>query len=280
MAQSIAEIKKGMTGSFMRSAQAQAAWGFSGTDDFGRLFSSASVEDILFSNTAVAMNDLSQLMDALVAEITQMVAGQKAHTPRWYQQKALQFMANKLLVPETDYYDTSGMTEAQIADAKIVRYCAAVSAPDSSELTLKIAGETAGEKGPISAPQLGLFEAYLAEVKDAGVRLRVVNSVPERLYFTIDIWYDALLLPADVEAGVRSAAQNYINNLPFNGEYTNMSLVDAVQSVPGVKVAELLVAGSLGDGGEYIQDIAARYSPASGYFNLGDVVVNMIPYGL
>lgn len=280
MAQTAEQIKTQITDYFMANPNAQQAWGFSSEDEFDRWFSTVSVEDIIFSISSLSMADLQSLMDAQKTELNDLVSAQKAHTSRWYRQMVLKFMKDMLLVPDKDYYDTTGMSEAQIRDAKVLKYSAVVSTANSSEITIKIAGETNGAKAPLDEPTETQVTAYLAQVKDAGVRIRLVNELPEQLYFSAKIWYDALLTPSAIDSAVRSAVQNYINNLPFNGEYTNMALVDAIQQVAGVEVVELDWAQAYNSLGVLITDIAARYTPYSGYFNIGTVTLDLQPYEL
>ena len=107
------------------------------------------------------------------------------------------------------------------------------------------------------------MEAYFAEIKDAGVRIDVVNKEGDPFGCEVDIYYDAMLTPETVKTDCEAAIKSYIENLPFNGEYTNMALVDALQGVEGVKVVEF-VGASTTDGAA----INARYVPDAGYFRV------------
>ena len=80
--------------------------------------------------------------------------------------------------------------------------------------------------------------AYIAEIKDAGVRTALVNIDPDRFNCEADVYYDPMLVAETVESACREAVRNYIENLPFNGEYTNMALVDALQTLDGVRIVE------------------------------------------
>ena len=80
--------------------------------------------------------------------------------------------------------------------------------------------------------------AYLAEIKDAGVRINLVNREADTFNCSVDIYYNPMLLPENVRRDCEAAIRSYIANLPFNGEYTNMALIDALQAV------EAFVAGN------------------------------------
>ena len=86
------------------------------------------------------------------------------------------------------------------------------------------------------------------------------------------------LVAETVEAACREAVREYIENLPFNGEYTNMALVDALQTVEGVRIVEFRGATTVAAGEEVLVTIDARCIPAAGYFEMGDVILNMKAY--
>ena len=64
----------------------------------------------------------------------------------------------------------------------------------------------------------------------------------------------------------------------FNGEYTNMALVDALQTLDGVRIVEFRGATTVAAGEEVLVTIDARCIPAAGYFEMGDVILNMKAY--
>lgn len=277
MADSIQNIKKKITDAFMAHPALRQLYGMVDGDEFDRIFSRVSLESMFADIAAISGNDLQQLIDSHTAEVSALVYSQKAHTARWYQQLALGFMLDMQLIPETDKYDTTGMSDADIADAKIVKYCAVLTSIDSSEIVIKIAGETDGVKDTIASAAQDQFEEYLRQTKDAGVRLRVVNEKAEILDFEAEIFYDPILLADDVKSACLAAAQGYINNLPFNGQYSNMALVDAMQAVAGAKTIQHRWSLARNYAGAEIQYIDAVYTPYSGYFNLGAVTLTMIP---
>ena len=84
-----------------------------------------------------------------------------------------------------------------------------------------------------------------------------------------------------LEADCEAAIKDYIENLPFNGEYTNMALVDVLQQIDGVKIAEFRNASSAkaSDPGAF-SGINAKVVPAAGYFKADNIQLNMIAYEL
>lgn len=54
-----------------------------------------------------------------------------------------------------------------------------------------------------------------------------------------------------------------------------MALVDALQIVPGVQIVEFKTATTSVAGESTLTAIDAKYTPAAGYFKIGEVALNM-----
>lgn len=278
MARSIEEIKNDITREFMRNESAARLYGFPAGSSFGDHFSDAGIEGILFYVWAVCAWVVEQLMDVHRKEVSARIEEIIPHRPKWYRDKVLAFMADRVLEPDSDIYDTSGMTQEEIEAARVVRHAVATESRDASLLTIKVAGEDGGERRPLDAERERQLKAYISEIKDAGVRVSLVNMEPDTFCCTVDVYYDAILQAAAVKAGCEEAIRSYIENLPFNGEYTNMALVDRLQEVEGVRIAEMKGSTSRAANEETVTLIDARLTPAAGYFRPGSITVNMRAY--
>lgn len=278
MARTIAEIKDGIAGDFMRNEDVARAYGFEAGDSFTAHFSKASVESVLFYIFACAAWVVESLFDEHRREVNSCIEEILPHRPKWYRDKVLGFMKNKVLIADTDRYDTEGMSEDDIAAAKVVKHAVAVENADASILTIKIAGENSGVREPLDAETETQLAAYIAEIKDAGVRINLVNIDADTFDCEVDIYYDPMLLPEEVEGACRETVRTYIENLPFNGEYTNMALVNELQKVEGVKIVELRGATTSASGETVVVPINARHVPVAGYFKAGTITINRYVY--
>lgn len=278
MARTIAEIKDSMTADLMRNPDVARAYGFETGAAFSSHFSKVSVESLLFYIVACAIWVLESLFDRHRHDVEQRIESIIPHRPKWYRDKVLGFMKDKTLVPDTDHYDTSGMNDGDIEAARVVKYAAASENADASILTIKVAGETGGVRQPLDADTEIQLLAYIGEIKDAGVRVNLVNQTADVFHCEVDVYYDAMLLPETVETQCRETIRNYIENLPFNGEYSNMALVDELQKIEGVRIVEMSGATTEVDGESTPTDIDARFTPAAGYFSAGNIIVNMKSY--
>ena len=274
----IAEIKSIITADFMDNTTMAQAYGFTRGQRFDDCFSVVSIESILFYIVATAIWALECLMDEhkkdVEAEVEQIIP----HRPKWYRDKVLAFMTGKSLVTDTDYYDTSGMDEAEINEAHVVKYAAATESADTALLTIKVAGETNGELAPLASDVETQLRAYITEVKDAGVRIALVNKPADGFRCGMDIYYDTMIPPQVVRERVENAIKAYLCGLPFNGEYTNMAMVDKLQVLEGVKIAEVKSVMVSVNGESTTTAIDARYTPVAGYMKAEQLNINMIPY--
>lgn len=271
MARSVQEIYQGMV------AQKEA------TPELSSLTSrsATAIWRLVFYIVAFSINVLETLWDAYQGEVTERLESMTPHRTRWYRDKALLFMEDKTLVTDADYYDTTGMTEEQIEAARIVKYAACSERAATSKLDIKIAGEdSSGNRCPISAAAQAQFEAYMNQVKDAGVRFQVWNQAGDDFKCSVTIVYDATRLPAEVQASCEAAMREYVENLPFNGLYTDMGMVDALQKVDGVRIVSMLQSMTAQAGGSEYAGINGYTQPVAGYFHFVSATITMEAYNL
>ena len=229
---------------------------------------------------AYATNVLESLFDKHYTEVTSIITELKPHTMRWYRQKALAFQYGFDLISDTDIFDNGTATEAQIEASKIIKYAAITEATTESRLVLKIATEdNAGKLAPITSGQESAFIPYIEEIKDAGVAITVINYLPDILKLNLRIYYDPLVLTStgvSILTGkkpVEDALNEFMKELPFNGELVLNSLIDKLQKTEGVKIPHLVQAASkwidtaLDDYGNF-ENISVKKIPVSGYFEI------------
>lgn len=274
----IDEIKESIAIDFMKNETVADLFGFPAGDNFAARFSKVSIINILFYIFASAAWVLERLFEAHKAEVEARIDEIVPHRAKWYKSRVLAFMKDKVLIPDTDRYDTSGMTDDEIATARVVKYATADENRDASILTIKVAGENGGTRCRLSDETETQLAAYLTEIKDAGVRINLVNKEADTFNCSVDIYYDAMLLPENVQRDCETAIRNYIENLPFNGEYTNMTLIDTLQGVEGVRIAEFKQATTAAADSPTVSAIDARHVPAAGYFKAGEISLTMIAY--
>lgn len=288
MARTIATIKADLATQFMADADLIAKYNESIENEedkivvrgnFDDYFSKASLESIWLYICAYCAYVIEVLFDTHKSEIDTLLDEQKPHRRNWYENKALSFMYGYSRVTDEDYYDTSSLTDAQIADAKVVQYAAAVE--KSGVVYLKISGGSSGSRAPITEAQQTAFEAYIKDIKDAGVVIEVVNTTPQHYKLTMTLWYDPMVLDitgmklSDGTYPVTEAVKSFIDNLDFNGEYRNAALVDVLQNIDGVVIPELALAELSNDGITWTA-VDAKATPDSGYCKIYNEATDLL----
>lgn len=278
MARTIAEIKKEMTDYFVRNETIQALYELDPEKSFEDQFSKVSLESILFYVVAVSVWTLEKLFDRHKQEVTELINELKPHSLRWYANKAKAFQFGKSLVPDTDQYDNTGLTDEQIREQQVVKYSAVTE--KAAIVYVKVATGSEGARTQLSPEQEAALSAYFKEVKDAGVKLNIVNNPADEFNVKIDVYYDPQVFDDGLNRldgtgkKVHDTVASFVENLPFNGEYRNSALINALTELDGVVLVELKQSTANG------QPINAKCVPESGYFRVDkeSLGINAIAY--
>lgn len=271
MARTVAEIKEEMTSEFIQDSTIIEKYGLDTTKTFEEQFSKVSIESILFYVFAYCTWVLEKLFDTHKDEVTEYISEMKTHSLRWYVNKIKAFRYGQSLIDGTDEYSDDGLTDEDIEEKQVVKY-ASVNESDGV-LYVKVATDGTNGKQPLTTAQSNALTQYIHEVKDAGVRVSVRNTTADYLRLKLAIYYNPMIIDSDGNAlngdgkVVENAIKNYISNLPFDGEYRNVDLIDALQAVDGVEIPELLSSEYSYNGTDYFT-ISAKENPYSGYYQL------------
>ena len=228
---------------------------------------------------------LEQKQKAHLREVKELIAQQKVHKHSWYADMGLTFQYGHALLKDEDYYDNTGVDEAIVAAAKIVKHCKVVDSVKG--LKIKTAKEVGGEFAPLDATEHAAFQVYMNRIKDAGRHLEFVSEAADHFKATIDVYYDPLVLAPDGSrlddtnaTPVEDAVADYLKRLPFNARYRNVDLTDALQKVEGVSIPKILQAQSKYALFPY-SDIDVQVTPEAGYLKIydpADLTINYKPY--
>lgn len=280
MARTKNDIKAEMTVSFMENATVSNLYGFQLGASFTNEFSLVSLENILFEIFAYALFFHELLFDQHKKEVTHALLNQKSGRLAWYRSMALAFQYGFDLLTDKDLFDNAGATEAVIEASKIIKYSAVNESDDESIVILKIAGETDGELSPITPAQRESFAAYLKEFRYAGVKVTVINYLPDLLYLNLIIERDPLVLDANgmsVLNGnypVNDAIEAYMKLLPFDGEFVVFDFLNYINEnaegvvIPtAINIESAFIDPLLNDYGQPVS-IPIKTIPFSGYFKI------------
>lgn len=220
---------------------------------------------------------LETLFDTHKHEVDSIIEAKFPHRPSWYRNKALAFQYGHVLIMDTDKYDNTGFTDEEIETSKVIKYSAVTKS--GGQVRIKIAAETAGVLTPITPEVKNAFDFYIDEITDMGVNYLVINVLPDILLLNIQIYRDPLVLDSNgmsilnANYPVQEAINEYMKELPFNGELVLAHLTDKLQKVEGVKIPHIVNAQSLAidiDTNVYkdAEPINVKTVPVSGYFTI------------
>ncbi|MCC8154676.1 MAG: hypothetical protein LIP01_11000 [Tannerellaceae bacterium] len=283
----IEEIKDTMATDFMQNDEVAKKFEFATGEKFSDYFSKVSIINILFYIVSVSIWLLEKLFEAHQQDVNHQIEEILPHRVKWYRDKALNFLKGVDLIEETDRFDTHDMTEEQIEEARVIKHAVAAELKNLSVLQIKVAGEVKekNENGeeiirrvPLDAGTESELEVYLSQIKDAGVYVQVVNSEPDLFRCSVRIYYNPMIAAETVKNNCHQTIVNYIENLPFNGEYTNMELTNLIQAVEGVKITYLKDVEKKGMDDEDFMAIQVRATPHAGYYKADKINLEMKPY--
>jgi hypothetical protein len=220
---------------------------------------------------------LEMLFDHHKKEVDDIITQKFPHRPSWYRNKALAFQYGFALIADTDKYDNTGFTDDQVLASKIIKYAAIT--PSAGQILIKIATEAAGVLAPITPGQKASFEAYILEIADCGVKYLIVNHLPDILLLNLQIFRDPLVLDSNGMSilngnyPAQDAINEYMKELPFNGELVLAHLIDKLQKAEGVVIPHLVNAESQAidiNTNVYnaAEPINVKTIPVSGYFTV------------
>lgn len=239
MARSVAEIHLGMLNAISSNEVLSAKLNSTSKVAIYRLFTFIVAGSIWI---------LESFFDQHKAETDNKILNQKAGRKTWYRTKALSFQYGFELATDQDYFVNGSATEEEIEASKIVKYSAVDEA--QSRVIIKIAGESNGVLAPITTEQKEALEEYFKEIKWAGTTITIINYLPDRFYFSIQIKRNSLVL-SDTGMSIRNgnypvieAIQQFLKELPFDGDLRLSALVGRLKEIDGVLDATFLNAQS------------------------------------
>ncbi|MFV8370875.1 nucleotidyltransferase [Flavobacterium sp. LB2P74] len=239
--------------------------------------SKVSIYRLIVFIVAFSIWVLENLFDTHKKEVDDIIEAKMPHRPSWYRTKAKAFQYGFALITDTDNYNNTGYTYDQVLNSKIIKYAAVT--PSAGQILIKIATEAAGVLAPITPEQKASFDAYILEIADCGVKYIVVNHLPDILLLNLQIFRDPLVLDStgmsilNGNYPVQDAINEYMKELPFNGELVLAHFIDKLQKAEGVVIPHLVNAESQAidiNTNAYLdaEPINVKTVPVSGYFTI------------
>jgi hypothetical protein len=209
-------------------------------------------------------------------EVAALAASTEYGNESWWRNTMLDFQEGYSLTI------IDGKAKYNVIDetAKIIKRVAVVEVYNAGGITvqLKIAKETAGVPGVISAPELVMIDSYVKARKPAGIQTQIISLDADEVKVTETIYYDGKLDLDTLKASVLAARKAYLTNIVFDGKFNINDYRLALRAVVGVLDADVAGVSIKNHGGSYTA-VNRIYSPLSGYYKLieADCLLTYIP---
>lgn len=283
MARSTPDIRQEISSAYIANPTIQRAYKLDPSKTYDEQFSKASLETSLFWAFASAIGALEVRFDAHQREVDDLIASTEPHTLRWYAARAKAYLHGFSLLPYSDQFDTATATEEELAKARIIHY--AVASEYQTTVYLKVAGvDETGSPAVLSEGILDGLRSYIAQIKDAGVAVRVISAPGDDLNLSLDVYIQPSLLlssglPSEErQSEIRKVVERNITSLPFDGVFRPSDLVVALSKITGVASSVVTSASASAPGEDDWQTFSGFHRPSSGYYKIRSLSIAYKPY--
>ena len=277
MARTIIEISTAIKEDFIGNSILQFLYGLDTSKTFDEQFSAASWETNTINTFATAAATLENLWDIRKREIDTIVHQQRYGYAGWYERmmRAFQFGFDINELEEKDIYDDTTSQEA--IDARIIAFAFCQDRTGGNGVLIKIAKADADGNPTVLEPaEETAAVAYVNRIKPAGIPITVVNDPSDILNINVQIRCNPLVFTSKdaVSDAVRAGIENYLRGVEYNGSFVGMKMIDALQLIPGIEIAQInnVTAIHAGYDPEDITGLTS-YTPASGHMILDELIV-------
>jgi len=233
MARSISTIKAAM------DAEQAAQTGLSSLNSV----STSSIYNLWKYIVAVQMNLQEQLWDIFKTDLETIVDKAPVGSDKWLQDRVLKFQYDAVTPQIVEVQSDFSVGYTTVDTTKQIITRASVKTSASRTVNIKVAkseppialtvGELASLQGYLNNTSDGTYAGRSAGIGFAGVRYIATSLEADKLYLKATIYYNGQYTSVISDA-VISSINNYLSNIPFDGNFKLTSLVDAIQLTTGV----------------------------------------------
>ena len=245
-------------------------------------WSSVNLFRLVINTVALCIYTHEVYFDNHAADVEEKLLELKPASRRWYAKKIKDFQFGFPLIPETDLFDNTGYTDAQIEASKVIKQVAVIKQINvygRVKLRLKIAGSDGTDIIQLGDDVVTALTAYLDdEAAPAGDHYEVEARPNDHIKMKWKIYYDPLILNAQggrldgsASTPVKDAIESFLKDgiIEFSGTYYLIKHIDWVQLVPGVVIPEI-VECSANYGATPFVPITLEYNPDGGWIRFDD----------
>lgn len=171
-----------------------------------------------------------KLWDLFKVELEDIVANAPVGTDNWVQAQAFKFQysaTDPQVVSLVNFVPSYSVVDG---DLQIITRCSVKTLPNKI-VSVKVA--KSDPPSALSVTELSSFKGYLDDISFAGVQYNAISLASDKLYLDAEIFYNGQYSSV-ISDNVIAAINNYLANIPFDGNVRVSTLYDAIQNVEGV----------------------------------------------
>jgi hypothetical protein len=224
--------------------------------------------------TAAAIWAMEILFDKLTAEIIDFISRNRPGTAAWYVEQAYKYQYGY----ELTINDLGQLVYETIDESAKVVKRAAIERLGNGQAVLKVANFVSGEAIPLTTPEKTSFDAYVYRIMFPGSFIQTRSLPADDMNVYAQVYYNPEFTLADITTRTETAILDYIANVPFNGYYKKIRLVDAIQLVNGVRDVKILNFEAKPNSASIFTPIDLQYNAQSGYAKIFTPLSGSITY--
>lgn len=263
----IQEIKKQMTDGIMNDATLRSTLNLDPSRTWDEQTSSVSLINLLLYVVATAHHIMERMFDSFKEEVEERIASAYPGSISWLWNRAMEFQYDDDM---NAYFQENGTYQSMNSEFQIIKHAAVIE--EYNVVKVKVSGD---DYAPLEQAQLTAFEAYMNALKFAGVKLSVSSLESDDLSLKIHIWRNRLVMPEEDDSVLKSAIEEYLNNIRYGGVFNKTRMMDAVQTVRGIEdvTIESCVLTAHDSAGTETNLQTQNYRPIAGHINLKELEV-------
>jgi len=225
---------------------------------FGRVFAKLTFES-------------RRLLNLFYTEISTIIAENQVGTLQWYRLQCLKFQYGDDLLISDGRIAYVEENEAK----KIIKYASATLVLHESngtflqEVVLKVAKQDAGKPISLDNAEYQSFKSYIAKVMFANTYVSIISESTDYIKIIGNIYFDSLLIEADIRQNVIHAIKNHLQHLPFNAQVLKNDIREVIRDVMGINDCDLTTIEVRTNTGNF-EPLERAYMPHAGYIAVDD----------
>lgn len=217
--------------------------------------------------TAYCQWALEKLFDLHKKEVDDTIANLIPLSIPWYRDQMFSWQYGDALAYLNGKYKYTTID----ASKQIVKRASVTESGNT--VLIKVAKLNGTDPEKLSTAEFNGLQSYLKKIRGGGARTLLRSEDADLLKLSMEIHYNAALINSDGEnilSGdkvVEDAITAFIKELPFDGVFRKIKLIDAIQAVEGVIDVKVTTIQAKYSATEY-EDIDLTYRAFSGYLKI------------